>query len=433
MHGQTPLANRIWGRGPSGPFPNIVTWRLEHANNAYNLHSAPTCGRPHLHTRLPSRVHGQTPLANRIWGRGPSGPLPNIVTWRLQHAGNAYNLQTASTCDGACLHTKLPSRVHGQTPLANRIWGRGPSGPLPNIVTWRLQHAGNAYNLQTASTCDGACLHTKLPSCVHGQTPLANRIWGRGPSGPFPNIVTWRLQHADNAYNLQTASTCDGPHLQTRQHSRVYGQTPLANRFWGRGPSGPFPNIVTWRLQHADNAYNLQTASTCDGPHLQTRQHSRVYGQTPLANRIWGRGPSGPLPNIVTWRLQHAGNAYNLQTASTCDGACLHTKLPSCVHGQTPLANRIWGRGPSGPFPNIVTWRLQHADNAYNLQTASTCDGPHLQTRQHSRVYGQTPLANRFWGRGPSGPFPNIVTWRLEHADNAYNLQTAPRCGRLRL
>ena len=187
------------------------------------------------------------------------------------------------------------------------------------------------------------------------------------------------------------------------------------------------------RLEHANNAYNQQTASTCGRPRLQTRPPSRVHGQTLLAKRIWGRGPAGPFPNIVTWRLQHADDAYYRQIASTCGKPHQQTRLPSCVHGQTPLANRFWGSGPSGPFPNIVTWHLEHADNAYNQQSACTCERPCLQTRPHSRVHGQTPLANCFWGSGPSGPFPNIVTWRLEHADIAYNLQTAPRCGRPRL
>ena len=58
----------------------------------------------------------------------------------------------------------------------------------------------------------------------------------------------------------------------------------LANRFWGRGPSAPFPNITS-------PVYNMPTVSTISRP----RRADRVYlGQTTDRNsydpRVNGRG-----------------------------------------------------------------------------------------------------------------------------------------------
>ena len=92
--------------------------------------------------------------------------------------------------------------------------GEGGLRPPSQILALRV------YNMPTVSTISrprllGADsvyrLQNTMPVCAGERCQQAIR-WRRGPSAPFPNIGTSRLQHAHGVYNSQAASTW-GRHL----------------------------------------------------------------------------------------------------------------------------------------------------------------------------------------------------------------------------
>ena len=207
--------------------------------------------------------------------------------------------------------------------------------------------------------------------CVRVNDGAGPFFWAKRAFGPVPKYwhfasTTCRrcLQSAGRVYLWYTVSTNPRPPFRCVRVNDGTGP------FWGEEGLPPRSEILALRV------YNMPTVSTISR-RCRLVVHSVYRPQTafPLcAGKRWcwavflGEEGLRPRSQILALRV------YNMPTVSTISRPCLlvvysvykpQTALPMCA-GKRWYWGVLGGRGPSAPFRNIGTSRLQHADGVYN-------------------------------------------------------------------
>ena len=199
------VADRCLGKRALGPLPKYwhfasTTCRrcLQLAGGVYLWCTVSTDPRP------PFRCVRVNDGTGPFWGEEGLRPRSQILALRV------YNMPMVLTIAGrvylwytVCTEPRPPSSCVRVKDGSGPLFGEEGLGPPSQILALPV------YNMPTVSIISGRCLlvvhcvyrpQTAVPLCAGKRWKWAV-LGGRGPSAPFPNIGTSRLQHADGVCN----------------------------------------------------------------------------------------------------------------------------------------------------------------------------------------------------------------------------------------